>query len=439
MPIKYFLVLTENYQISPVASEERGGGVAAGSGWGAVMAVTRETGAAPARVPRPVEAQYDKLSPGPGRLASEVAAHQRARIHNAMVELVGERGYAAVKMRDIVRLAGVSTRSFYENFDSKEDCFLRTHELIVRGAARRITAAQAEELDWRERPRLVFDAFMREVMRAPHAARLVLVDAYEAGIDALEQAWHAESTFKDLIDESLAPAPGEVGMPPLVAEGIVAGVARLARTRLLAGKEEDFANLGNELTEWALSLLDESAAELAALDRASVSLGARPIETFEQPGGVRASILAAAADLAAADGYASLTVSRIRDGAGVSLAAFKAEFAGIDDCFLATLELHAGEAMAESTIAQASGRTWPGGIYRAMASLCARFGRDPLLVHLCLDDDFKPGLSDRLGAGAWPETSSIQLRPTFHRSIVKVDSPWKRPKTPSGSSSTTTS
>jgi AcrR family transcriptional regulator len=347
----------------------------------------------PAQDARPPEALYDKLSPGPGRLASDVAAHQRARIHSAMVELVGERGYAAVKMRDVVRLAGVSTRSFYDNFGSKEDCFLRTHELIVRGAARRIDAAQAEELDWRERTRLVFDAFAREVTNAPYAARLVLVDAYEAGIDALEQAWRAESTFEALIGVSIARDPDGVVVPPLVAEGIVAGVARLTRFRLLAGKEEDFAGLGDELTEWVLALLDRSAAELAALDTQSASIGGVVSEVRVQPEGDRTNILAAAAELAEADGYPYLTIPRIRVHAGVSRSAFNAQFAGVDDCFLSTLELRADEAMAEAVSAQALGQTWAGGIYRAIVTLCARFGSDPLLVNLCLDDDFTSGSS----------------------------------------------
>ncbi len=336
------------------------------------------------------EALYEKLPPGPGRLASEVADHQRARIHNAMVELVGERGYAAVRMRDVVRLAGVSTRSFYENFESKEDCFLRTHDLIVRGAVRRIGAAQADELDWRQRPGLVFGAFAREIEIAPHAARLSLVDAYDAGMESLEQAWRAESAFEAMIGEGLARGPEGFVVPPLIVEGIVAGVARLTRLRLLAGQAGNLNGFGDELTEWALSLLDQSATELALLDRRSVSAEA---EVDEAPPleGPRADILAATAELASVDGYAYLTIPRIRARAGMSRAAFNAQFASVEDCFLAALELRAGEALDEAARAQGEGQTWAGGIYRALACLCRRFGSDPLLISLCLDDDFSPG------------------------------------------------
>lgn len=96
-----------------------------------------------------------KLTPGPGMAAADVAAHQSARIHRAMIEIVAARGYDAVKVRELVHLAGVSSAAFYKHFESKEDCFLRTHDLVVRRATRRIIASQAGEEAWKERPRLI--------------------------------------------------------------------------------------------------------------------------------------------------------------------------------------------------------------------------------------------------------------------------------------------
>lgn len=57
---------------------------------------------------RASRALYGKLRPGPGRPPSKVAAHQRARIQGATIELVAERGYAEVTLRRLTRLAGVS-------------------------------------------------------------------------------------------------------------------------------------------------------------------------------------------------------------------------------------------------------------------------------------------------------------------------------------------
>jgi len=51
---------------------------------------------------------YAKLHPGPGWTREQAASHQRARIYAAMIELVAERGYGAVTVRELVRFAGVS-------------------------------------------------------------------------------------------------------------------------------------------------------------------------------------------------------------------------------------------------------------------------------------------------------------------------------------------
>jgi AcrR family transcriptional regulator len=333
--------------------------------------------------------------------AAEVAAHQCVRIHNAMVKIVAERGYAAVKVRELVELAGVSTRAFYEHFESKEDCFLRTHEMVTRRGSRRIVAAQAEERDWRERPRLIFAEFVRGLERHPSTARFALIEAYQAGPAALEQARRTESTFEAMLGESFARAPGGVAVPPLVVEGMVAGAAHVARGRLLAGRQAELPALENELIEWALCYPGRSATSLAELDLQTVwrNTAFEPLPGYAnaedgemlRPTGDRGAILSAVAELAVGSGYNKLTATRIRSRAGVSRRIFGNHFDGVEDCFLAALEQRVAEALAQAARAQTAGRTWPGGTYRAIAALCDQVADDPLLARVCLVDDFAPG------------------------------------------------
>ena len=51
-----------------------------------------------------------------------VTESQRNRIHQAMIEVVSERGYPETRVVDVIGAAGVSRKTFYELFDSKEDC-----------------------------------------------------------------------------------------------------------------------------------------------------------------------------------------------------------------------------------------------------------------------------------------------------------------------------
>lgn len=342
-----------------------------------------------------------RLSPGPGLPPQEVAAHQLARIHKAMIEIVAERGYRSVKVRDVVARAEVSTRAFYEHFGSKEDCFLQTYDLVARRATRRIIAAQAGEKDWRQRIALVFEAFLLELESEPHGARFALIEAREGSEASLEQSWRAERIFEGMLAECFARVPRGVVVPPLIVEGMVSGIRGVSRRCLLDGKVAELHDASEDLIEWALSYPAPDAAELAVLDRQSVwrdtSLEPRAILSVTtggehwSAGGDRSLILDAVAKLSVKTGYADLTVPRIRAAAGVSRRKFNAHFDAVEDCYLAALDLRAVEALARADRAQAAASCSVGGVYRAIVALDEYIASDPFLGRICLYSDFPPG------------------------------------------------
>ena len=337
-----------------------------------------------------------QLKPGPGMDSAQVAAHQTARVHQAMIEIIAERGYGAVNIREVVKLASVSSKSFYSIFANKEECFLRTHDMVIRHARAGLLASQSNEREWRERPRLIYAAFARELESDPAVARLALIDAYTDGPAALEQAQRAEATFAAMIAASFARSPGGALVPPMVIEGIVAGVARVARNRLLSGRQEELPGMEAEVMEWVMCFPSELAEGLAELDRGSM-LG-NPATTMEsvtpsRSTGDRTAILAAVGKLVAADGYRypDLTVPRIRSGAGVSRRTFNAHFDDVEECFLAALEQRAAEAVVEAVKAQIAGASWGGGVHRAINTYSTQIAGDPLLARVCFRDDFVAG------------------------------------------------
>jgi TetR/AcrR family transcriptional regulator len=80
-----------------------------------------------AEVPR---SRYEKLQPRWCRLGKDqVAADQRRRLYEAMVEVTASRGYAAMTVTAVWSKAGVSSHTYYSLFprsqgDPKEACFL---------------------------------------------------------------------------------------------------------------------------------------------------------------------------------------------------------------------------------------------------------------------------------------------------------------------------
>jgi AcrR family transcriptional regulator len=337
----------------------------------------------------------EQLKPGPGLSAGEVTAHQTARVFQAMTEIVAECGYDAVKVREVVKLAGVSSKSFYRLFKSKEDCFLRTHEMVIRGARTGLLASQYDQEEWRERPRLIYAAFAHEMAINPDAVHLALIGAYADGPAALQQAYGAEATFAAMITASFARAPDGIVVPPMLIEGMVAGIARVARNRLRAGRQGELAGMEEEVMEWAMSLTSELAGGLAELDLGSLLGNPAIVATNVSlpPRGDRATILAAVGKLVSNDGYkySDLTVPRIRRGAGLSRRIFDAHFDDVEECFLAALDERAAGVAAQAARAQMAGVTWGGGVHRAINAYATQIAGDPLLARVCVRDDFAVG------------------------------------------------
>jgi AcrR family transcriptional regulator len=91
---------------------------------------------------------FRSLEPEGGWDGSRAAvwANQRARMLDAMARAVATKGYARVSVADVVQLAGVSRRTFYEQFRDKEDCFLVAYDRL-RGADRRDARRHLEALE----------------------------------------------------------------------------------------------------------------------------------------------------------------------------------------------------------------------------------------------------------------------------------------------------
>jgi AcrR family transcriptional regulator len=70
-----------------------------------------------------------RLPPGPHGLPPElVERNQRERLVAAMAEVCAERGYAESSVAEIAKRAGVSTASFYRQFEDKRECMLASFD-----------------------------------------------------------------------------------------------------------------------------------------------------------------------------------------------------------------------------------------------------------------------------------------------------------------------
>ena len=135
--------------------------------------------------------------PAPSRLPSgrhglpreEVVASQRTRLVDAMAHVVAEKGYGATTVADVVERAGVSRRTFYEQFADKEACFLATYDAGLAAVLSRISEAVEvnPSAGWRERARSGVESFLALLASEPAFAQALQVEILTAGPAALDR------------------------------------------------------------------------------------------------------------------------------------------------------------------------------------------------------------------------------------------------------------
>ncbi len=161
-----------------------------------------------------------------------------------MAAAVAEKGYAETTVSDVVDRAGVSRRTFYEQFPDKEACFLAAYDTgveIVLGAIRRAVEPIGER-EWRARARAAVETFMGVLASEPYFAWALVVEVMAAGRPALKrhgeimglfaQIWSRVYDLARREDPSLRPLPDGVfatlagGLEELVREGLRARGAK---------------------------------------------------------------------------------------------------------------------------------------------------------------------------------------------------------------------
>ncbi|MGN6664484.1 MAG: TetR/AcrR family transcriptional regulator [Solirubrobacterales bacterium] len=196
----------------------------------------------------------DRPLPGRPLVSREfVVRHQRARIVAALAQEVSERGYQAVTVAALVKRAGIARATFYENFSSKEECFLATQNLAMEAALKRVVEAAGEIEDWPRRVVAGLAAFLDFVVEEPALARTCMVEALAAGPASVKQHEESLQSFVTLfkLGRDVSPPGGEI--PEALEEATIGGVFWIVHRRLLDSEDEEIKGLLPGLVEFALT------------------------------------------------------------------------------------------------------------------------------------------------------------------------------------------
>jgi AcrR family transcriptional regulator len=272
----------------------------------------------PQRTAASTGGRYRRLPTGAHGLdPEEVRRDQRERLQTALIELIAERGYQAVRILDLTKLARVSRPTFYSLYADKEELFLAAYDEIVQRTGRAIMAAYRAQGSPGERLRQAIRAFAELAAAEPDAVSLMVLGALGAGPRALERR---NRTLR-LLEQSIPPAGAAAGArgraggrssakqaarQPAGASGakgrasqaaattagaesdltiqvILGGIREVTAARLRRGQAHQLPGLAEELAAWAESYPTKLPAGLTI--GGTRARGAKTAAAESQPGG----------------------------------------------------------------------------------------------------------------------------------------------------------
>jgi AcrR family transcriptional regulator len=341
---------------------------------------------------------YERLPRGPHRLDhKQVIRNQRTRLHGAMVEAVAAEGYEGASIRQLVGLAGVSRRSFYELYANKQECFLATFDSIAASAIKRIRRAyRASEGDLEDRLRAAFEAFAEGVATGWKDARLVIVEAQTAGPAGLVRLRRTTAICERMLFSSFALAPDASPLPMPAIRGIVGGLHAAMSMCLRERGPQQLPALAEEMLRWTLLFKTRRAWSICTGEPEDAPLNGSAnghhAATAGSPGWAdRERLLHHVLRLALVDDYKELSAPQIADEAGVPIDVFFELFADKDACYLAALDRLGDELLRLADHPDLLGDDWPRAVRRVIAELMRYLAGRPLYAQTIAAGAFAAG------------------------------------------------
>jgi AcrR family transcriptional regulator len=196
-------------------------------------------------------------------------ADQRRRLLNAMATVIARDGFHGARIQDVAREARVSLRTFYAEFENKEQCFMALHLELTSAVIEHVTKTLDFEQPWKDVMRQGFQTYYDALAAVPRMTRAVSLELATLSDDARLQRDQVMGRFAemlvDLVDRGRELHP-EIPSQPLsmmMARGIIGGVTELIDSAVVRNEIVSTTELIDTSTEmlWRLVTHVEPSAE----------------------------------------------------------------------------------------------------------------------------------------------------------------------------------
>jgi AcrR family transcriptional regulator len=304
-----------------------------------------------------------------------------------MVEAVAANGYEHTSVKQVIGLAGVSRRSFYEQFANKEECFLATFDLLAgRGMLRMSKAYVGAHGGLEGRLRAALGEFALAATNERNAAVLVVVESQTAGAAGLLRLRRATARCEQLLARSFVESHEASPLPTPIVRGIAGGLHGAMSSCLRERQNRESSEFTEEMLRWTLLFQTPAAERMAErmtarlaphMRRAAATNGHGPAAAQAQCD-ARERLLQNTLRLAVVEDYHELTAPQIAEEAGVSIDAFFELFEDKNECFLAALDMLGDEMLAIAADPDLVSSDWPRAVRRVIGELMRYLADHPL-------------------------------------------------------------
>jgi AcrR family transcriptional regulator len=140
-------------------------------------------------------------APAPAPLPPEERRGNRERLIAAMAASIERQGYRSTSVAEVVRIARTSRRTFYENFDDRDGCFLALFEATIGEMMHAIAGAVSFEGEWEAQVDAAIGVYLDSVAKHPALFQSFANELPGIGRAGAERARSLGERFADLLVE----------------------------------------------------------------------------------------------------------------------------------------------------------------------------------------------------------------------------------------------
>ncbi|HYM54357.1 MAG TPA: TetR/AcrR family transcriptional regulator [Solirubrobacteraceae bacterium] len=353
---------------------------------------------------------------GNGASAKAPKRTQRERLVDAMIELAAGSGYQNVSVAQVSARAGVSSATFYEQFEGKEDCLLAAYRAVTDRVLGQMQPVPAETVksdsEWSLQARAALGRLLSAVQRDPDGGQVLYMESLAAGERMHEERRRVLGEFERRAEVFLDSTPETGSTIDLPATALMGAVRSIVSRHLRTHAEDELPALADDLVAWLetyarppgqerwstgpRALLPAAGARKPASGRSTRAPRRLPRGRHGLSAGVvarsqRTRIIYGTAEVMVSKGYANATVADIVAAAGVARDVFYEHFTDKQHAFLEAQQHPTQHILDTCAAAYFAAAEWPERVWNGLRTLMELIVENPEISHLRLVECYAAG------------------------------------------------